>query len=118
MNRIAFFGTLVLATAATTAFAESPTIDTTSFASTRTRAEAQAELAQYQQAGVNPWSTSYNPLKSFRSAKTRAEVAQEYVASRDEVRDMTAEDSGSAYLAQHKVRHVGTQLAGQPTAQQ
>ena len=118
MNRIAFFGTLVLATAATTAFAETPTIDSNPFASTRTRAEVQAELAQYQQAGVNPWSTSYNPLKYFRSAKTRAEVEQEYIASREEVRGMTAEDSGSSYMAQHRVREAGSQLAGQPTRPQ
>ncbi|GAB3759827.1 hypothetical protein GCM10028796_07410 [Ramlibacter monticola] len=113
MNRIAFFGTLILATAAVSAFADDITIDPHPFVSSRTQAEVQAELAQYKQAGVNPWSASYNPLKTFRSAKTHAQVEQEYLAARDEVRAMTAEDSGSSYLAQHRVRDTGSQLAGQ-----
>jgi len=118
MNRIALLGTIVLAAAATSAFADDITIDPNPFVSTRTRAEVQAELAQYKQAGVNPWATQYNPLKYFRSAKTRAEVEQEYIASRDEVRGMTGEDSGSSYLAQHGGRDTGSKLAGQPTRQQ
>ena len=68
------------------------------FVSAKTRAEVQTELAEYQKAGVNPWSTSYNPLKSFRSAKTRTEVTAEYLASRDEVHAFTSEDSGSEWL--------------------
>ncbi len=123
MNRIVFFGTLVLATAATSAFAGTTylgdiAVESTPFVSTRTQAEVQAELAQYKQAGVNPWSISYNPLKYFRSTKTRAQVEQEYLASRDEVRALTAEDSGSSYLAQHRVRDAGSQFAGQPARQE
>jgi hypothetical protein len=66
----------------------------------RTRADVQAELAQYQKAGVNPWSIRYNQLAAFRSAKTRDEVRAEYLAERNEVAAMNGEDSGSAYLAQ------------------
>jgi hypothetical protein len=84
------------------------------FNGTRTRAEVQAELAQYKQAGVNPWSIQYNPLNSFRSAKTRAQVQAEYLADRDAVAAFTAEDSGSAYLAAHKPVRAATQFAGQP----
>ena len=113
MNRNAFFGILVLATAATGAFADDITIDPHPFVSSKTKAEVQAELAQYKQAGVNPWSTTYNPLKYLRSTKSRAQVEQEYIASRDEVRAMTAEDSGSSYLALHRVRASGSQLAAQ-----
>ena len=58
----------------------------------------QTELAEYQKPGINPWSTSYNPLKYFRSTKTRPEVTAEYLASRDEVHALTGEDSGSAWL--------------------
>jgi hypothetical protein len=117
MKRNLFFGTLILVTAATSAFAGTTyqgdiAVESTPFVSTRTQAEVQAELAQYKQAGINPWSTSYNPLKYFRSAKSREVVQQEYLASRDEVRGMTAEDSGSAYLAQHRVLGGGSQLAG------
>jgi hypothetical protein len=83
------------------------------FNGSKTRAEVQAELAQYKQAGVNPWSIQYNPLNSFRGAKTRAQVQAEYLASRDAVAAFTSEDSGSAYLAAHKASAT-TQFAGQP----
>jgi hypothetical protein len=125
MNRNVFLGVLVLASAATTSSAFADTglagdisVETRPFVSTRTRAEVEAELAQYQRAGVNPWATAYNPLKSFRSEKTRAQVEQEYVASRAEVRAMTGEDSGSSYLAAHRAPAVGPQLAGQPVRAQ
>ena len=84
------------------------------FTGTKTRAEVQAELAQYKQAGVNPWSTSFDPLKSFRSAKTRGQVTAEYLAERDAVAAFTAEDSGSAYLAARQPAQPATRLAGQP----
>ena len=80
-----------------------------------TRAQVQAELAAYRQAGVNPWSTSYNPLKSFHGGRSRTEVRAEYIGSRDTVAAFTREDSGSAWLSARpanvqEVRH----LAGQP----
>ena len=81
----------------------------------RTRAEVQAELAQFKQAGVNPWSISYNKLAGFQSTRTRAQVQAEYVAERNQVAALNAEDSGSAYLAQAAAsRKVGTTLAGTP----
>lgn len=80
----------------------------------KSRAEVQADLAAYKQAGVNPWSISYNPLKTFRSGKTRAEVTGEFLASRDAVAAMNGEDSGSAYLAQHNGVLAGPAYAGQP----
>ena len=109
---------LVLAAAfAGSAFAESPNagVFNDHFVSSKSRAEVQAELAAYKQAGVNPWSTQYNPLRSFVSTKTRAEVVADYLGARDEVHALTAEDSGSAYLAQ--VRPIGVPpavLAGDP----
>jgi hypothetical protein len=79
------------------------------------RAEVQAQFADYRQAGVNPWSQSYNPLKSFQGQKTRAEVAAEYAGSRAASAALTGEDSGSAWLAAHQATRVeGRQLAGQP----
>jgi len=86
-----------------------------SAAGTRTRAQVEAQLTEYRQAGVNPWSTSYNPLKSFKSERSRAQVQAEYIASRDAVTAMAAEDSGSAYLAARKpATDASHQLAGQP----
>ena len=103
---------LVLAAGfAGSAFAESPLIVQDTFSSSRPRAEVQAELAAYRQAGVNPWSTSYNPLRAFRSATTREAVVAEYMASRNEVHAFTGEDSGSQYLAQRHVPASGTAIA-------
>lgn len=117
MNHKFYFAALVLATAGTSALADDITVEPP-FVYTRTQAQVQAELAQFKQAGVNPWSTSYNPLREFRSEKTRAQVQQEYVASRDEVRALTGEDSGSTWLAQHRVSNAAPQFAGQPTRHQ
>ena len=118
MNRKLALSSLVLAAAfAGNAFAESPNAGVVNdqFVSSRTRADVQAELAAYKQAGVNPWSTQYNPLRSFKSTATRADVTADYLASRDEVNALNSEDSGSAYLAQVRVTGVPpTTLAGQP----
>jgi hypothetical protein len=98
------------------ALAESPTIVDDTFQSVRTRAEVRADLDAYRQAGVNPWSTSYNPLRAFRSGKSRAEVTAEYVAARDVVRAFNGEDSGAHYLAQHQLPApaAGTAIAQRP----
>lgn len=78
-------------------------------------AQVQSELAQYKKAGVNPWSTSYNPLQSFHGQKTRAQVEGEFVANRQAVQALTGEDSGSAYLAARQGTTAATsQFAGQP----
>lgn len=79
------------------------------------RSQVQAQYQQYRKEGVNPWSTSYNPLRGFRSERTRAEVTAEYLASRNAVEAFTGEDSGSAYLAARKAPvNAGNQLAGTP----
>ena len=118
MNRKLAISSIVLAAAfAGSAFAESPNagVYNDHFVSARSRADVQAELAAYKQAGVNPWSTQYNPLRSFQSTATRADVTAAYLAARDEVHALNSEDSGSDYLAQ--ARTVGTPsttLAGLP----
>jgi PDZ domain-containing secreted protein len=108
--------TLVVAAAATSAFAESPTIVKDDFVSTRTRAEVQAELFAYKKAGVNPWSISYNQLAGFKSATSRDQVVADYLSARDEVAAVNGEDSGSAYFAQAypNGRTPGATLAGTP----
>jgi hypothetical protein len=117
MNRKSLVLAAIVSVAGFAAHAETPDV-TGQFAQGATaqvtRTQVQADLTQYRQAGVNPWSTSYNPLKGFRSVRSRAEVQAEYIASRDAVSAMTAEDSGSAYLAAHKPATVNQQLAGQP----
>jgi hypothetical protein len=100
------------------AFAEGPIQSNDVFVGSKTRAEVQAELSAYKQAGVNPWSTSYNPLKGFRSAVTRDAVVADYIASRDQVRAVTGEDSGSAYFAQERSLVAPATLAGTPARAQ
>ena len=98
MKRIVITAVLA-ASFAGAALAESPlAVPVQPFASVKTRDQVQTELADPQKAGVHPWSISYNPLKNFRSAKTRAEVTAEYLASRDEVHAFTSDDSGSEWL--------------------
>jgi len=113
MTRTIAIATIAFA-AASSAFAESPLADTTQFTGARSRAEVQAELQQYQAAGVNPWSQSYNQLRGFQSAKTRAQVTAEYLRSRDETAALTGEDSGSAYLSARTPSVAAPILAGQP----
>jgi hypothetical protein len=95
-----------------------PSGQVTAQSQARTRADVQAELAQYQKAGVNPWSIRYNQLAAFHSTKTRAEVRAEYLAERNEVAAMNGEDSGSAYLAQAAAAgtraYRGSNFAGTP----
>ena len=112
---------LIATAAAGSAFAETPTPEPTraTVSSSVTRAQVQAELAAYKKAGVNPWSTTYNPLRTFQSTLTRDQVTAEYLAARDTVAAVNGEDSGSAYyplLASRNVR--GTTLAGQPASAQ
>jgi hypothetical protein len=58
---------------------------------------------------------SYQPLNYFHSATTRDAVTADYLASRNEVRALTGEDSGSAYLAQVRGHGIpSSTLAGTP----
>ena len=117
MNRYALAIALASIAAAGQAFADDITVETTPFVPSLSRAQVQQELAKFKAAGVNPWSQAYNPLKSFRSTASRADVTAEYVRSRDAVAAITGEDSGSAFLAggQRDDARSST-LAGQPSA--
>jgi hypothetical protein len=114
MNRKSLTAALVLFAAAGSALADDITIDTTPFVSSKTRSEVLAELQQYRAAGVNPWAQGYNPLKSFRSGTTRAQVTAEFLASRDEVAASNSEDGGAAWRSAHAPLASGPVLAGDP----
>lgn len=117
MNRKTLALAALLSVAGFAAHAESPDVSgqfAQGASTTTTRAAVSAELNQYRQAGVNPWSMSYNPLKGFRGERSRAEVQAEYVGSRNAVAAMTAEDSGSAFLAARQPVAAAPQLAGHP----
>jgi len=114
MNRKIATAFLILA-AIGNAAADDISVDPTPFVSTKSRAEVREELDRFKQAGINPWSMTYNPLRNLQSGKTRAEVTAEYLAARNEVMAITSEDSGSAYLMQMASGSaVGQYLAGQP----
>jgi len=100
INRKFALALVIAASAAGNAFADDlGTYNGQPFTSTLSHAEVQNELAQYKQAGVNPWSTSYNPLRGFQSTRSREQVVAEYLQSRNEVAAMTGEDSGAVFLA-------------------
>lgn len=119
MNAKSIITAIALATGfAGAAFAEGPIQSNDVFTGAKTRAEVQADLAAYRQAGVNPWSISYNPLRSFRGTASRDAVVADYIASRDQVRAVTGEDSGSAYFAQERSLAAPANLAGTPARAQ
>lgn len=102
-----------------TAHAEGPIEAKNDFVSAKTVAQVQAELGQFRQAGVSPWSIQYNPLRAFRSTASRAAVTADYIAARDQVSAFNGEDSGSAWLQAAAPRHsVRDTLAGQPARAQ
>jgi hypothetical protein len=87
--------------------------------SVQTRDAVRADLVAFKKAGVNPWSTSYNQLTGFTSTTDRGQVRADYVAGRDGVAAMTAEDSGSNYRAQPtQGRDAPATLAGSFTPAQ
>jgi hypothetical protein len=104
---------LALGFAAAGAIADDITVDPNPFVSTATRAQVRQELRDFRNTGVNPWADGYNPVTQFRSSLTRAEVRDDFLASRNTVAAFSAEDSGSIYLARAmkmpRVRH--TELA-------
>ena len=84
------------------AYADDITIDNTPFVSSKSRAEVQGELVRQPEvvtAGASEWSMQYNEVPRLKSAYTSDQVRAQYKTSRLEVGALTAEDSGSAYLA-------------------
>ncbi|MBK0392726.1 DUF4148 domain-containing protein [Ramlibacter algicola] len=72
------------------------------FTPTKTRAQVQAELAQFKKDyPVSPWSFRYDQLAGFQSTVSRDEVRADYIANREEVAARNSEDSGASYLAAH-----------------
>lgn len=116
-NLIATVAAIAAATLAGQAFAESPNaFPEPQFVGSKTRAQVQAELGQYKAAGVNYWSSSYNPLVAFKSTASRDQVRADYIASRDEVAALTAEGGTGYPVATQRPATANTRLASQPAA--
>ena len=91
-------------------YAESPLIDSKPFVGSKTRAEVQAEL-KTPFVGGDPWALEYR-MVAGSSALAPDHARGAYKMSRDEVNALTAEDSGSAYLARLPVTHKTTAVMG------
>jgi hypothetical protein len=116
MNRNIAFA-FVLATAAVgSAFAGEITAEPAPFVSTVSRAQVQAELAQYRRDGVDTASYEYNPLTQFKSSTTRAQVAADLSANRGQLAAESGEGSGAETFARNvdARNQDATRVAGQP----
>jgi uncharacterized protein DUF4148 len=102
----------VAAIASGNAYADDITIDNTHFVSSKTRAEVRAEvLAQSLTSASGEWRKQLNDPTPIKSAYTRQQARDEYIAARDEVNARNAEDSGSSYVA-GLPRSTGLTMAG------
>jgi len=116
-SALTFSSTVAVATIAaaflsSNAFADDITIDTTPFVSMKSRAEVRAEvLNNRDQITAAGGELATQKTEPFHSTYTAEQVRAEYKAARNEVRMMTAEDSGSSYLSQQRSAHTGTIVA-------
>lgn len=84
------------------AYADDISVDSTTFTSTRTRAEIRTELLSQPamlKMNAGELAMQYNHVPPVMSVATREQVRAEYKASRDYVHGLLAEDSGSSYFA-------------------
>lgn len=97
----------------THAYAETPTIDTTPFYSLRSRDEVRAEvMAQRSTLANSEWRLQQQDMPRM-SGYTRAQATADFLASREEARALTSEDSGSSYLAQRgSTQQLDLMMAG------
>ena len=116
---LAYTGSVAAATLAAAlmsgkALAEGPLdYPPSTFVSTRSRADVKAELMQDRRQ-VTSYASEYRLEQSepiVASGYSHAEARAAYLASRDEVHAMTAEDSGSSYLARDRARMPFRMLA-------
>lgn len=99
------------------AYADDITMDTTPFVGTKSRSEVQAEtLGQPQllRAGASEWSLQFNDVPQVKSTYTSEQAKAEFKVSRDLVRALNGEDSGSAFFMIKGPLPQGTAVMGAP----
>lgn len=99
------------------ALADDITIEKTPFVSTMSRAEVRTDLLRNSQVArelASEWSMQFNNQSPVRSAYSPAQARATYAASRDEVRQLNAEDSGSMYLSMSRSNGTATRAMGGP----
>jgi len=128
MNRksaLIVFNTLSITTAAAAIFAvaaiasgtayagEKDVFGDTSFVSTKTRAEVQAEVIGQSEAlrMTHSLATASNQAPKVASGYTREQATAEYMAARRQVNAMNGEDSGAAWLTTHRAPEAAPSLA-------
>lgn len=108
---------VAVAIASGSAYADDITVDPTPFVSTKSRAEVRAELlgqAQSVRASAGgEWSLQDNQVPLIKSSYTSEQAMAEYKVSRDLVRALNSEDSGSAFFIKGPVPQ-GTATMGGP----
>ncbi|NPC56323.1 DUF4148 domain-containing protein [Caenimonas soli] len=105
-----------VAIASSRAHADDITVDNTPFVSSKTRAEVQAEVmgpSRSPNIASLAWSSRMNHAPQTMSDFTRAQATAEYLAARDQVHALNAEDSGSSYFASVPRRMNDRILMGQ-----
>lgn len=96
------------------ALAEGPIEVLPPFAGTMSRAEVQAQVLQGRAqvtSFASEWTQQRDPFAPVMSGYTRAEATASYIAARDQVHAMTAEDSGSSAMAHAAGRTPATTIA-------
>lgn len=99
------------------ALAESITEYTIPFATSKSRADVQADLAAQRSTlkfSSSEWSLQDNQPTPFKSSYGANQVRAEFKAARREVSALTAEDSGSAYLTAAPLRGDSRATMGGP----
>lgn len=119
-SALTFAGTVAAATLAAAvmtgnALAEGPIESSAPFTSTLSRADVQGDLMSQRSQVTDArgeLAMAATAPQQITSAYTRAQARDEYIAARDEVRAMTAEDGGSSYISRAAARTANTMVAG------
>ena len=104
-----------LAMASGKAFADDITIESRPFVGTLSRAEVHADLlrnSQFAREHGSEWAMQLNQGPQVRSAYTSQQARADYAASREEVRQLNGEDSGSTYLSMSRSNGNATRTMG------
>lgn len=115
MTRLLAFSVAAAAAIAAPAFADTSlagdiSIDTATFHSSTTRADVRAGIGRTSE---TEWTRQRaNPFED--TGYTRAAARADYMKSRDEISQMTGEDSGSAHLKQDAAAAATRAMGGSP----
>ena len=97
------------------ALAEGPIEVSPPFTGSLSRAQVQAQVLQDRgqlTSFASEWTLQREPSRPLASGITRAQATAGYIAARDEVHAMTAEDSGSSAIGGRAARPPATIVAG------